>query len=133
MRLGVVLLLFSVTRLFFLFFNYSMFSGLTVSNMMKALLIGVRFDISVIIYFNLLIILMHILPVGKAYYSKVYQGTISFFYVVVNSLLLFINLGDSVFFHFSLMKVIFGGTIAFALALFGAKMGERVMRNRVGE
>ena len=50
------------------------------------------------------------------------------------SLLMVITLfTPSVFFHFSLMKVILGGTIAFALALFGAKMGERVMRNRVGE
>lgn len=39
----------------------------------------------------------------------------------------------SVFYHFSLIKVILGGIIAFALALYGARMGERVMRNRLDE
>ena len=34
------------------------------------------------------------------------------------------------FYHFSIFKVIVGGGIAFLLALAGARMGERVMRNR---
>jgi hypothetical protein len=37
----------------------------------------------------------------------------------------------SIFYHFSLMKVMIGGAIAFALALSGSKMGEKVMRNQL--
>lgn len=36
----------------------------------------------------------------------------------------------SIFYHFGLTKVILGGVIAFGLALHGAKLGERVMRNK---
>lgn len=37
----------------------------------------------------------------------------------------------SFFYHFSLIKVVFGGGIAFALALAGAKTGEKIMGNKV--
>ena len=34
------------------------------------------------------------------------------------------------FIHFSLTKLLIGGAIAFALALFGARIGERIMGNQ---
>ena len=103
-RLGIVLVLFSFTRLFFYFFNLSLFSDVSFGELMKALIVGIRFDISVVIYFNLLIILMHLLPVGKVYNSKTYQWIILYYFVIVNALLLLINLGDAVFFHFTLKR-----------------------------
>ena len=44
---------------------------------------------------------MHILPVGKLYYNKFYQGTINIYFLIINSFLLAVNLSDSVFFHFT--------------------------------
>ena len=103
-RLGIVLVLFTFTRLFFYFFNLSLFSDVSFGELMKALIVGIRFDISVVIYFNLVIILMHLLPVGKGYYNKNYQRIILYYFVIVNALLLLINLGDAVFFHFTLKR-----------------------------
>jgi len=103
-RLGIVLLLFTITRLFFYFFNLSLFSDVSFGELTKALFVGIRFDLSVVIYFNLVIILMHLLPVGKIYHTKIYQGIILYYFVIVNSLLLLINLGDAVFFHFTLKR-----------------------------
>ena len=100
-RLGIVLILFFFTRLFFFLFNYSLFSDAEFAELVKIFFVGTRFDISVIIYFNLFVILLHILPIGKLYYNKYYQGTINIYFVIVNSFLLLINLSDSVFFHFT--------------------------------
>ena len=103
-RLGIVLLLFTLTRLFFYFFNLSLFSDVSTTELIKALVVGVRFDLSVVIYFNLPIILMQLLPVGKIYHTKTYQQIILFYFVIINSLLLLINLGDAVFYHFTLKR-----------------------------
>ena len=103
-RLGLVLALFTLTRLFFYFFNLSLFSEVGFGELLKALITGIRFDVSVVIYFNLIIILMHLLPVGKVYYTKTCQRFILFYFVIVNALLLLINLGDAVFFHFTLKR-----------------------------
>lgn len=99
--MGIVLILFFFTRLFFFLFNYSLFSDAEFAELVKIFFVGTRFDISVIIYFNLFVILMHILPVGKLYYNKFYQGTINIYFLIINSFLLAVNLSDSVFFHFT--------------------------------
>ena len=95
------MILFFFTRLFFFLFNFSLFSDADFSELVKIFFVGTRFDISVIIYFNLFVILMHLLPIGKLYYNKYYQGTINIYFLIVNSFLLVVNLSDSVFFHFT--------------------------------
>ncbi len=106
-RLGLVLLLLSLSRLFFYFFNLSHFSDVGTAGLLKAMAVGMRFDISVVIYFNLIIILMHLLPVGSACHNKYYRAVVLFLYVTVNSLLVFINLADTVFYHFTLKRSTF--------------------------
>ncbi len=100
-RLAVVLILFFFTRLFFFVFNFSLFSDAGFGELLKLFFVGTRFDISVIIYFNLFVILLYLLPIGKFYYNKYYQNTISYYFIIVNSFLLLVNLSDSVFFHFT--------------------------------
>ncbi|PLX14176.1 MAG: hypothetical protein C0598_02010 [Marinilabiliales bacterium] len=100
-KLGLVLLLFTLSSLFFFIFNYSLFNGISFLEIARICVIGIRFDISVIIYFNILIILAHTIPIGKLFYNKYFQKTISFIYISVNTILIGINLGDSVFYHFT--------------------------------
>ncbi len=59
-----------------------------------------RFDISVISYFNFVFILMHIIPLGKLTLRNGYQLFLKIYFVVVNVLLFFGNIADSVYFHF---------------------------------
>lgn len=69
-------------------------------NFIEILIIGIRFDLSVICYFNIVFILLHIIPVGKFSLNTGYQKFLKIYFVVVNSVLLFVNLADSVYFHF---------------------------------
>jgi len=100
-KLGLLLILFSLSRLFFYIYNYSLFSDVSIIEIARLFFIGIRFDISVIIYFNLIIILAHTLPLGKLYYNRYLQLSISILYIIINTLLISINLGDSIFFHFT--------------------------------
>ncbi len=100
-RIGIILLFFSLSRLFFYLFNLSLFSDIGFAHILRIMVIGLRFDLSVIVYFNILMILMHILPLGKVYYNKYYQRTINFLFISINTILISINLSDSVFYHFT--------------------------------
>ena len=70
-RLLLVLLLFLLARVFFLILNYPHFSPMEFSEALKVFFVGMRFDLSVIIYFNIPVILMHILPIGKVKNSRI--------------------------------------------------------------
>jgi phosphoglycerol transferase MdoB-like AlkP superfamily enzyme len=103
-RLLLALVLFFLARLFFLILNYAHFSGLGFGELLRDFFIGIRFDLSVIIYFNFPVILLHIIPGGKWKEHKYYQGVIKYYFLIVNSFLLFVNLSDARFFDFTLKR-----------------------------
>jgi len=100
-RLLTLVLLFAFVRLFFFVFNHSMFSEITTGELLKLFVVGIRFDLSVIIYFNLVLIVLYLLPVGKVFNTRTYQGIIRYYFIIVNTLLLSMGLADSVFFRFT--------------------------------
>jgi len=100
-RLLALVLLFALVRLFFFVFNHSMFPEISTGEILKLFIAGIRFDLSVIIYFNFVVIILYLLPVGKIFHTKVYRGIIRYYFVIVNALLLTIGLADSVFFRFT--------------------------------
>ena len=103
-RLAIAFLLFFFGRLFFLIINLSHFAYLGFSETVRLFLIGTRFDMSVIVYSNLPVIIMHILPVSSFKYKRWYQRVIKYYFLIVNSLLLLINLSDARFFDFTLKR-----------------------------
>ena len=103
-RLAIAFLLFFFGRLFFLIINLSHFAYLGFSETLRLFLIGTRFDMSVIVYSNLPVIIMHILPVSSFKYKRWYQRVIKYYFLIVNSLLLLINLSDARFFDFTLKR-----------------------------
>jgi len=103
-RLLFALFLFFVGRLFFLLLNYSHFNNIGFYDIVYAFIIGIRFDLSVILYFNFPIILMHIIPLGRVRTNKTYQAVIKYYFLIINSLLLLVNLCDSRYFDFTLRR-----------------------------
>ncbi len=103
-RLLLVLLLFLLARVFFLILNYPHFSPLGFSEMLKVFFVGMRFDLSVIIYFNIPLILMHILPIGKVKNNRIYQGFIKWYFITLNALLIMIDMADARYFDFTLKR-----------------------------
>jgi len=103
-RLGIAFLLFQLSRFFFYLTNYTHFSDIGVWKLLKIFLIGSRFDISAIIYFNFFLILAHIFPFGKLKNKVVWQSLIKWYFIIVNSFLIFTNLCDAEYFNFILRR-----------------------------
>jgi arylsulfatase A-like enzyme len=96
-----LLLLFFLSRLFFYFYNYFIFAGNGFVDLLKLFVAGIRFDLPVIIYLNIPIILVFIFPYQNPLHYKPTGYFLRGWFVVVNSLLILIDLSDGVFFHFT--------------------------------
>lgn len=99
-RLLLALLLFLLCRVFFFIYNIGLFSNIDFWQLIKIVFVGMRFDLSVIVYFNFLFIIAQLLPLGRKITVRPYQLALKLYFVFVNSILVLGNLGDSVFFHY---------------------------------
>lgn len=103
-RLGVLLFLYTLLRFAFLYFNREIFSEASGYEIFIGLLAGIRFDISAIIYSNLLFILLYILPINWRS-AVVYQASLKVLYVLVNAFTLAIAVADLVYFQFNKKRI----------------------------
>ncbi len=88
-----------VCRVAFLAENWAIFEqGMTLPTLLKVMRGGVLFDNSAIFYTNALVILLYLLPLA-AKERGWYWNMTRWIYVVINSLCVLLNLGDSAFFE----------------------------------
>ncbi len=102
-RLLIVLAAFTICRLLFIGFNAQFLPSLNFDNVLKCLVFGSRFDISVILLFNLPFIALHILP-NRFRNAKYYQQALVIFFLLVNVPLIFLNLIDVFLYPFTLTR-----------------------------
>mgnify|MGYP001568774685 FL=1 len=95
-RILYVTLFYSFCRLLFVLFHYSTFDKINFINFLG----GIRFDVSVIIYTNLLIIIGHSIP-GGFKYGDPYQKILKLVFFITNSIFLATNFIDLVYFEFT--------------------------------
>ena len=100
---GLMLLVFTLCRLAFYLSNYNYFSDLNIGEILKIFYGGVKFDISALLYFNVLYILLALLPF-KFRESKIYNKILKWVYFVPNSIALFLNCSDITYYPFSLRR-----------------------------
>lgn len=94
----VVLLLFSLNRMaLFWFYKESVFKELNSKDVFWGFLHGIRFDLSAILTFLGLPILMMVLP-GKMFYSKGWQKLWNWIYFAVAAVLILLLCGDFLYF-----------------------------------
>jgi len=103
-RLFLAIVVFQLSRLFFYLINFNTFNDVGFLELLKIFFIGTRFDISAIVYFNFILILMHILPLGKIKNSLGWQTFEKWYFVIINSFLVLTNLIDSEYFGFVLKR-----------------------------
>ena len=97
-RILVVFLLFTLCRLVFYLYNYDLYRERTFAQLVTIFLGGMRFDISAIVYTNLLYLTMFLLPF-RFRYSRIYQMTGKYVYFITNGLILLMNFMDTVYFR----------------------------------
>lgn len=93
------MLLFSFCRIGFFLFNFKMFPDVTGSQFIRILIGGLNFDISAIVYINLLIIVLHIIPFDIRY-NEIYQKIVKYIYFISNGFAIAMNGMDFVYYRF---------------------------------
>lgn len=98
-RLLMVLLLFSISRWLIYLFNTEFFHHLSLGQAFRLFFVGMRFDLVVIAYANIPMILLYCLP-AKFIYHEVLQKIVNVLFVIVNSILVTLNMVDVIYFRF---------------------------------
>ncbi len=99
LRLLGLLVLFQVTRFIFYLFNYSFFAHDSASDIFRAFMWGMRFDLWIILLFNLPLIIISLLPIKQRF-----EKAGRYYFVIVNAAVLLFNLIDVEYFKFTLKR-----------------------------
>lgn len=102
LRIGWVLFLFSVSRLFFYFQNREIFGALDPEEWFWLLAGGLRFDVVAVLYINLLYILFTLLPIGRHVTAT---RILDILFIITNAAGLLLNCIDSAYYAFNLKRI----------------------------
>ena len=98
--LGFAFLLFSLARILFFIFNYNEFDSFSFLEISKAFLIGIWFDVVPVFYYNLLFIILLVIPV-YLFENKYFRISLSVIFLITNGIALLQNLIDIGYFPFN--------------------------------
>ena len=98
-RILLIMLLFSLCRIGFFVFNFKMFPGVSPGQFLTILKGGLTFDISAIVYINMVFILLCMIPLDIRY-KDVYQSVLKYIFFVTNGIAIAMNGMDFVYYRF---------------------------------
>ncbi|MBQ2188957.1 MAG: sulfatase-like hydrolase/transferase [Bacteroidales bacterium] len=98
-RLGVMLLLFAISRWLLFVFNASNFPDLSTGEQFRLFFIGMRFDIWTLIIANLPFLVFYGIPF-RFKFNKTYCKVIDILFVITNSLSITLNLIDVIYYRY---------------------------------
>lgn len=98
-RIMIIMILFTLCRIAFFLFNMKMFPGVTPVQLITILKGGLSFDISAIVYINILFILLSIIPFDIRY-NTVYQSVMKYIFLITNGMAIAMNGMDFVYYRF---------------------------------
>jgi phosphoglycerol transferase MdoB-like AlkP superfamily enzyme len=103
-RILLVLLIYTLFRWIFYGYNFPLFGKLQASEVFRIISGGLRFDLSVIAYFNLPVILLSVLPFSFRRY-KGYQYSLFFLFLLLNSVALLLATADIEYYSFNNRRI----------------------------
>ena len=93
------MILFSLCRIGFFLFNFKMFPDISAGRFLTIMKGGLMFDISAVVYINMIFILLHIIPL-EIRYSAIYQSILKYLFFFTNGFALAMNGMDFVYYRF---------------------------------
>ncbi|WP_162428508.1 LTA synthase family protein [Pontibacter pudoricolor] len=124
--LSLAMLLYTITRILFFVFNRDMFEATTIADFSYLLLPGLRFDLSTVLYTNLLFMALMLLPF-RFRYNTGYRRLLKYIFIVTNSIALSANLIDIVYYRFTLRRTTWSVLQEFANENGGALAGSFIV------
>jgi len=98
-RILLIMFLFSLCRIGFYLFNYKMFPDVSMGQFLTIMKGGLMFDISAVVYINMVFILLHIIPF-EFRYNNVYQTVLKYIYYFTNGIAIAMNGMDFIYYRF---------------------------------
>jgi phosphoglycerol transferase MdoB-like AlkP superfamily enzyme len=105
-RIALLFLLFTLCRIGFFLFNSDLYPDMTFVRFLRIAGGGLRFDLTAIIYTNLLYIVVALLPFPFIY-TRPAQTALKALFVTANSIVLAFNIADMAYFRFTLRRTSF--------------------------
>lgn len=105
-RFGIVMLMYTLTRIIFFWANHTMFQETTINDFVVIMIGGLRFDLSALLYINLLYIVSQLLPFHFRY-NTIYKKVTNSWFLFSNSFFIFINSSDIIYYRFILKRTTF--------------------------
>lgn len=102
-RLSYLTIAYSLVRFLFLIFQWNSFQNLSPLSFIG----GIRFDLSVIFYTNILVIIGHTVP-GNFKYTKSYQKVLKWMFYITNIFFLITNFVDFIYYDFTGKRSTYG-------------------------
>ena len=103
LSLALVMVLYSLSRVAFYFFNATFFPEMTIGRFLQIMWGGLRFDLAAVLYTNSLFILLLILPFTFRH-KNWYHQIIKWIFFITNSIALAVNTADFVYYRFTLRR-----------------------------
>ncbi|MEX1238940.1 MAG: sulfatase-like hydrolase/transferase [Cyclobacteriaceae bacterium] len=103
LRLLLVMLLLTLCRIGFYFYNMSFFPDMNFNNFLWLLWGGLQFDLTAMLYVNALYILMMILPFDFRFRYG-YQEVARYIFLITNALAFATNVADFIYYKFTLRR-----------------------------
>ena len=98
-RIILIMVLFSFCRIGFFLFNFKMFPGVSFNQLITLMKGGLTFDISAVVYINILFIFLSILPFDYRY-KDIYQSVLKYIFFITNGIAIAMNGMDFVYYRF---------------------------------
>ena len=99
----LMMMLFTLCRIGFYFFNTDFFPDMTLLRFLTIALGGLRFDLAGLLYINSLFILLSVLPFAFRFHVT-YQLVLKYLFFVINGIALLANVADFVYYRYSLRR-----------------------------
>lgn len=103
LRLLLAMFLFTLCRIGFYLFNTGFFPEMTTGTFLRLLWGGLRFDLVAVLYLNMLVIVMMILPFDFRF-SITWQKIVKYLYFILNGFGLALNVSDFIYYKFTLRR-----------------------------
>jgi phosphoglycerol transferase MdoB-like AlkP superfamily enzyme len=98
-RILLIMFLFSLCRIGFYLFNFKMFPEISVSQFISIMRGGLVFDLSAVVYINMLFILFNVIPF-EIRYKEGYQLVMKYIFFITNGVAIAMNGMDFVYYRF---------------------------------
>lgn len=102
-RFLILLFLYTLCRIGFYLFNQDLFQNITLPKYLYILWGGLKFDVSALIYINVIYILLHVIPFPFRY-NEGFQKFCKWWFLITNSIGIIANLADFVYYKFTLKR-----------------------------